>query len=133
MYLDASLEKKRKKQASDKKTKNTDYEKTRVRIFQDSWKVGRPWLQFLGREKGMLCSYCKASEGKSSFVNLRGQNKFLEGCVNYRHDAVTDHEKSRSHRNAVNIHEAKEKPEKSQANQSLKSLNQRKLGSLNSR
>ena len=33
--------------------------KKRFHTFQESWKTGRPWLEFHEKENAMFCSYCR--------------------------------------------------------------------------
>ena len=79
-----------------------DQEK-RIKTFQESWKAGRPWLQYsTGSEaspstcKTMTCNYCitfSMVKGSSSATN-----SFIAGCDNFRIEAIRSHEKSEYHR-----------------------------------
>lgn len=50
-------------------------------MFQELWKIGRPWLEFPSKENAILCSYCRRfSKDKSVFGSQKGNNSFsLDG------------------------------------------------------
>jgi hypothetical protein len=42
----------------DKHQRDSEYDRRRVRTFQNSWKTGRPWLIFNKPKNVMTCSFC---------------------------------------------------------------------------
>ena len=56
---------------------------TCIRKFQDSWKIGRPWLRCDSKLKFMFCDIC---------VNSQIVNSFTTGCDIMRKECVTKHE-----------------------------------------
>ena len=81
---------KRKASDEDKKAKCRKYEETRVRSFNPKWRDGRTWLMHDTEENVMTCKLCSEqyAEGKKPKTNLKGQNKFVTGCSNFKVSAV---------------------------------------------
>lgn len=78
--------------------------------------------------ESMTCSYCielYGNDGKSTHSNLKGQNAFITGCTNMRISTIVEHEQSKSHVKASEVHKAKSCTEvrQSQSAKALLSLN----------
>jgi hypothetical protein len=63
-------------------------------VFREVWKKDRDWLQHDAKANRLWCSLCKAAGASNNFTNFGG-------TTSVRKDAVTDHEKSNSHTQAV--------------------------------
>ena len=82
------------KSAEEKKRK---YEDTRSRTFQPHWQSGRPWLKH--EDGAMFCSFCREhSDHGPTTANLKGSDKFVTGCQNFRLTTIRDHEATARHR-----------------------------------
>ena len=67
-------------------TPHYDERGNKSRKFQDSWKLGRPWLRYDPKLKQMFCDVCM----KAKFVN-----SFTTGCDILKKECVTKHESRR--------------------------------------
>ena len=109
-------------ETNQKKQKCKDYESKRERPLLDSWKTGRPWLQFNTANKSMTCSVCTDfyTDRQPGGINpnLKGQHTFITGCTNRKISAVIDHEKSKYHEDAVKKTAAKEQSSSEVMNES---------------
>ena len=81
------------------KSKQKKYEENRkTRKFNEKWKQTYDWLMYECDKNIMQCFVCLNHNGQGSkFTNLKGQNKFLEGCCNFRLPTIVDHETSTGH------------------------------------
>jgi len=87
-------------------------EKRGSRKFCEKWREGREWLTLNSQNEteSMTCSYCielYGNDGKSTHSNLKGQNAFITGCTNMRISNIVEHEQSKSHVKASEVHKAK--------------------------
>ena len=91
------------------KSKQKKYEENRkTRKFNEKWKQTYDWLIYDSDKNIMQCSVCLNHNGQGSkFTNLKGQNKFLEGCCNFKLSTIVDHETSAVHQYAVSAVTAK--------------------------
>ncbi|XP_014668748.1 PREDICTED: zinc finger protein 862-like isoform X2 [Priapulus caudatus] len=123
---------KKNKQTSDKrKEKQREYETNkRSLVFKNSWITEFEWLLHDG--KCMYCRPCQSAYGPLSVNKLpnRGgfqnysKGAFVNGCANFKHSALTNHQNSDGHSVAVRHVEARNKPTgTSQAEQTIKQLN----------
>lgn len=73
--------------------------KTRVRLFQDSWKKGRSWLVCDG--DAMFCALCKKHAKVSAESGFKRDAWTSAGCRRMRLEVVREHEASKMHRASV--------------------------------
>lgn len=78
--------------------------------------MGHDWLTYDNEKGVMTCSVCIQNGNIQRTSNLKGQNKFLEGCSNFRISTILDHETSTSHKAAVSAISAKVAAAKSGGN-----------------
>lgn len=81
------------------------------RVFSDSWKISRDWLEFDKENKTVKCKLCvKHNDRKfTGRQNLKGQNPFImNGSTNLKKSAVIDDEQSKAHIAASQINEARQ-------------------------
>ena len=65
----------------DKHQRDSEYDRRRVRTFQNSWKTGRPWL-ILNKPKNLItCTFCTDLAGAR---NENNSSAFVAGCDNFR-------------------------------------------------
>lgn len=86
-------------------------EKRPPRKFNESWKVGRPWLVYSAETGTMTCSDCLGffgTRGSIPCVNLKNVNTFVTGSSNLKISTIIDHEKSASHMKATSVMKAKQ-------------------------
>ena len=105
-YVEGAIPgKKQKHKQTDNKEKTKKYEENRpTRKFNSKWMEGRSWLVFDELENNMKCSLCiEYGDSSSSTCNLKGQNKFLTRCTNYRISTIIDHEGCTSHKNSLKL------------------------------
>lgn len=74
-----------------------EYEKKRVRSFQEHWKQSRDWLEF--KDDAMFCQPC---------VEVGEKNPFVTGCKNFKVEALSSHESTKAHIRAYQQIKAKE-------------------------
>jgi hypothetical protein len=60
------------------------------------------------------------SQGK-----LRHKHLFITGCSNFKLSTITEHEKSKGHLDACDVHIARKKPTETPAHKSLLTLNEK--------
>ena len=65
----------------DKHQRDSEYDRRRVRTFQNSWKTGRPWLIFNKPKNVMTCSFCT---DLAAARNENNSSAFVAGCDNFR-------------------------------------------------
>ncbi|KAG1650891.1 Zinc finger protein 862 [Nymphon striatum] len=86
------------------------YDKTkRVRKFLPKWQIGRPWL--IDSAAGMVCKLCTDNKDALSRQGLLKSRTFISGCVSYKAESISLHEKSSAHVQATKIIKRKEHPE----------------------
>jgi len=78
-------------------------EKRPERIFNIKWCEGRPWLHYDRDENIMTCTICTKYGKRGETGNLKNKHLFITGCNNFRSTAVSDHEKSKGHLDALCI------------------------------
>ena len=101
----------------DKKQNAKDYEiNQRCRKFLESWKSGRPWLQFDTENGTLKCDICV------KHCPTR-DNNFVIGCKDLKLDVIKRHEGTIDHRKSAEKHSAITcKPGESQAEKAINSL-----------
>ena len=70
---------------------DNEYDRRRVRTFQNSWKTGRPWLIFNKPKNVMTCSFCTDLEAAR---NENNSSAFVAGCDNFKIETLHAHEMS---------------------------------------
>jgi hypothetical protein len=118
-----------------KKAKSSTYEKERRpgRSFNQKWKDGRDWLSYninneSESENVMKCTVCiEHARQTTSHVNLKLKHKhlFITGCSNFKLSTITDHEKSKGHLDACDVHNARKNPTDTPAHKALLTLNEK--------
>ena len=61
----------------------------------------------------------------NSQVKLKHKHIFITGCSNFKLSTITDHEKSKGHLDACDVHHARKKPSETPAHKSLLTLNEK--------
>ena len=110
-------DKKAKVSEEEKKQHAKDYEvNQRNRKFLESWKNGRPWLQFDTADGTLKCDMCtKYCPSKN--------NNFIVGCKDLKLDVIKRHEAAMDHRKSSEKHSAITcKPGESHAEKAISSL-----------
>ena len=74
----------------------------------------------------MKCTVC-TQHGRltNSQVKLKHKHLFITGCSNFKLSTITDHEKSKGHLDACDVHNAGKKPTETAAYKSLLTLNEK--------
>jgi hypothetical protein len=112
-----------------KKAKRSAYEKERRpgRSFNQKWKDGRHWLSYNESENVMKCTVCtEHAQLTNSQVKLKHKHLFITGCSNFKLSTITDHEKSKGHLDACDMHNVrKKKTTETPAHKSLLTLNEK--------
>ena len=87
----------------DKHQRDSEYDRRRVRTFQNSWKTGRPWLIFNKPKNVMTCSFC------TDLAAARNENNSsaFAGCDNFRIETLRAHEMSDFHKRSNSVNDAK--------------------------
>ncbi len=92
---------------------------TIYKCFYLSFQVGRPWLIYDADKETMTCQLC------ITYGDPKSKNTFTTGSSNLRVSAVKEHEASKCHLRALNMHKAQsEKAEESVAGWALLGLKQ---------
>jgi hypothetical protein len=75
----------------------------------------------------MKCAVCtEHAQLTNSQVKLKHKHLFITGCSNFKLSTITDHEKSKGHLDACDMHNAwKKKPTETPAHKSLPTLNEK--------
>ena len=113
---------KRKQENVATKVDKRKYEDKRDRCFQEHWLEKIPWLQH--DERGMRCTICCNFYDNSKQQGSSTKNLFLTGSKNYKFSTISDHEKSKTHVEAVEVQKSREKAvaKKTTAHKTLMSL-----------
>ena len=107
-------QKKKQKTSEERKEQQANYEKqSRNRSFLESWKSGRPWLQFDKEKSAMFCSTCV--EAAEIDPSVPSQNFFITGCTSASIHSVKIHEGSANHVKAGKVVYAKHNPKQTVA------------------
>ena len=72
-------------------------------IFNTKWCEGHPWSKYDRDENVMTCTICTKYGKRAETGNLKNKHHFITGCNNFRSSAVSDHEKSKGHLDALCI------------------------------
>ena len=80
------------------------------RKFVETWKVGRPWLSYNADSNTMQCTYCKKYEDEiltnTKMRQFTKETSMIDGSANFRKSVITDHEVSKYHMKATDLHDA---------------------------
>ena len=68
-----------------------------MKKYLPEWEKGRPWLKYV--DKGMVCTVC------NEFGEPNGM--FVTGCISYKVDSLTKHEKSKQQEKCALVTKAK--------------------------
>ena len=115
---------KKRKNPSAEGDSKAKYERNRgPREFKDSWKEGRDWLVY-DEGKGLMCKFCV--EVGACLPRQKNSQNFISGSTNYRFSAVSTHETSTSHIQALAILDARKglAEKKTVAHKTIISLNE---------
>ena len=83
-----------KRTSEEVKESKRKYETKRTRAFKQTLLTGRPWLEYRKDDDKMFCKACQFCEK---------ENKFVEGCDNFRIDTIQAHEVSKPHLACVKV------------------------------
>ena len=97
----------------------SDTQSNNTREFKDNWKIGRPWL--MHENNIMWCEYCRENE-KNIKLLIKSRN-MIEGSTIFKKETVANHETSKAHEFATQIHQNKDDPKKAPAHQITAKLN----------
>ena len=83
-------------------------------------------MSYKDSENVMKCTVC-TQHGRliNSQVKLKHKHLFITGCSNFKLSTITDHEKSKGHLDACDVHNARKKTTETAAYKSLLTLNEK--------
>ena len=111
---------KKAKSKNDVLKSSRQYEKSqRQRLFQTSWKQGRPWLVF--EDNLMFCTVCK--EATAADVTVGHKNSFISGNAQFKVESIKLHEEFQNHKSAKAILLAMKNPRETPVAKFLFTLN----------
>ena len=77
-----------------KREHDNEYDRgKRKRHFQESWKVGRPWMEYDDSQHVMFCKLCRDNK----YGHAEEKGSFVVGTNSFQHTSVSRHEHSDKH------------------------------------
>ena len=127
-YL-AGVEKPKKRTAEEKLDLGREYDKAkRVRTFQGSWKINRPWLYIEPGKDGVQTMFCKVCKEHPEVSDPNSQ--LVVGTSNMKIETLTKHESSHKHIKAAAAANAHDAPGKMPADKMIRQMNETQFARL---